>query len=328
LDADLKAWHRGDDQRLRIGILGPITIEGSGPCPRLRCGFLTELIVFLSACGVRGATADEVHDALWPASPATPSSRRVAVGRARAWLGVDALGRHWLPKMAADCRYRLLDGYLLDWDLFRQLRIRGQTGGQAGAADLERALDLVRGVPLDDAGYRSNGARDPYHWLPVSGISPHLLVAAVHDTAHQLVMHHLDGGDIPTAWWAAGRAWLAEPDPPDGSWLDLMRVCAAAGHTGELHALTDQLVRTRGLEVPEDLPPATYRVIDNLIRQDPGLRQGDPVVDRRDPQCRPVRQTGGRDSPAEATVDERPRRLSWRRAVRSGGGRSGPGDRV
>ena len=75
----------------------------------------------------------------------------------------------------------------------------------------------------------------------------------------------LDAGDLVLARWAVERAWLADPDwLDDHPWLDLMRVNARAGNTSELRALIDELVVSRGVEVPEDLSPATYREINNL----------------------------------------------------------------
>jgi hypothetical protein len=81
--------------------------------------------------------------------------------------------------------YRLADGVLFDWFLFRRLGARGEARGAAGAADLRRALELVRGAPLAGAGraYASwsnpaNGAesgtprRPPLLWPAARRSSP------------------------------------------------------------------------------------------------------------------------------------------------------------
>jgi len=95
--------------------------------------------------------------------------------------------------------------------------------------------------------------------------NPTNLASAVLDTAHHLAQLALDAGDLVLARWAVERAWLADPDwLDDHPWLDLMRVNARAGNTSELRALIDELVVSRGVEVPEDLSPATYREINNL----------------------------------------------------------------
>jgi hypothetical protein len=183
------------------------------------------------------------------------------------WLGENADGELWLPpNMGADRVYRIRDGYLLDWHLFRRLRARGEARGTAGATDLRRALELVRGAPLDgaDRPYAA-GNRNPYTWLPTSGIQPHHLASAVVDVAHQLVDLYLDAGDATAARWAVEQAWLADPDRlNDQPWLDLMRITAEEGHTSELRALIDQLVVAREVEVPEELSPETFREVNRL----------------------------------------------------------------
>jgi hypothetical protein len=187
--------------------------------------------------------------------------------KVRRWLGEDANGQQWLPPNMGDQRlYRLADGHLLDWHLFRRLRTRGEARGAAGATDLHRALELVHGPPLDgcDRPYQAGG-RNPYTWLPASGIQPHHLAAAIVDTAHQLVALYLEAADTPAARWAVDQAWLADPERlDDHPWLDLMRITAAEGHTSELRSLVDQLIETREVEVPEDLTPDTYRQINHL----------------------------------------------------------------
>jgi hypothetical protein len=168
--------------------------------------------------------------------------------------------------MGAERLYRLCDGYLLDWHLFRRLRTRGESRGVAGTTDLRRALELVRGAPLDgaDRPYQAGG-RNPYTWLPSSSIQPHHFASAIVDTAHQLVNLYLDAGDTAAARWAVEQAWLADPDRlDDHPWIDLMRITATEGHTSELRTLIGQLVDARDLEVPEELAPDTYAQINRL----------------------------------------------------------------
>ncbi|GLH99795.1 LysM peptidoglycan-binding domain-containing protein [Phytohabitans aurantiacus] len=267
LDADLGAWIDADPTRPRIAILGPATVEASGHQPSERLRFYAEIIIYLAARGARGATADQFDEALWPGQQPQATSRRVAVARARRWLGVTTDGEPWLPDATTDRRYHLRDGYLLDWHLFRRLRSCGEARGPAGAGDLRQALALVRGAPLAGADIAySPVARNPYPWLPKSEITPYHLAAAVVDTAHRFAELCLDAGDLPDARWAVDQAWLADPDrSSDITWRDLLRVAAAEGNTAELEQILGELIRVREAEVPEDLDKETYRLLCDLM---------------------------------------------------------------
>jgi hypothetical protein len=267
LDADLRSWYAAGARRPRIGILGPVSIHAPGQPPVDRPRFHAEIIVYLASRGTRGATADQLDEALWPGRRISQSARRVNITKVRRWLGEKPDGQQWLPpNIGADRLYRLCDGYLLDWHLFRRLRTRGESRGVAGTTDLRRALELVRGAPLEgaDRPYQAGG-RNPYTWLPASSIQPHHLASAIVDTAHQLVNLYLDAGDTVAARWAVEQAWQADPDRlDDHPWIDLMRITAAEGHTSELRTLVGQLVDARDLEVPEELAPDTYAQINRL----------------------------------------------------------------
>jgi hypothetical protein len=267
LDADLRAWTDADPDRPRVAILGPVTVEAPGQPPSERLRFYAEIIVYLTVRGARGATTDQFDEAMWPGQPVKAASRRVAVARARRWLGDNSDGDAWLPDATADRRYRVRDGVLLDWHLFRRLRSRGESRGPAGASDLQQALALVRGAPLAGADIAySTAARNPYVWLPTSEIQPHHLASAVVDTAHRLVELCLDGGDVVGARWAVDQAWLADPDrSSDIAWRDLLRVAAAEGNAAELDQLLGDLMRARDAEVPEDLDRETYRLLCELM---------------------------------------------------------------
>jgi LysM repeat protein len=260
LDRDLKAWNEQDPGLVRVGVLGPVVVAAPGEEPTERQRFLTEIIVFLAQRAARGATADKLSDALWPEGNVKDASRRVAITRARRWLGSTPTADPWLPDMGADRTYRLADGYLLDWHLFRRLRSRGDAHGPAGVKDLRAALELVRGVPLDgaDRAY-AVGARNPYTWLPESEVYPGHVVSAIVDTAHELAEMYLEAGDTINARWTVQRAWLADPYRGDDElWRDIMRAEHVDGHGAQLRRLLGELMRARDAEVPEDLAKNTY----------------------------------------------------------------------
>ncbi|MEV4212571.1 LysM peptidoglycan-binding domain-containing protein [Micromonospora sp. NPDC049662] len=276
LDTDVRRWVDGDPASPRVAILGPVTVEAPGRVPSERVRFYAEIITYLAARGERGATTDAFDEALWPGHQVKPASRRVDVSRARRWLGQTADGEPWLPDATSDRRYRLREGYLLDWHLFRRLRSRGESRGPAGTGDLRQALGLVRGAPLAGADIAYSAvARNPYTWLPTSDIQPHHLTSGVVDTAHRLVELCLDGGDITGARWAVDQAWLADPDrTSDITWRDLLRVAAAEGNVAELEQILGDLIRVREAEVPEDLDKDTYQLLCELMpeRMHAGVR--------------------------------------------------------
>jgi hypothetical protein len=260
LDFDLRAWRDQDPTRPRIAILGAVTVEAPGPAPDQRRKFHAEIIVYLCQRGSRGATGDQLSEALWPDQQVKDSSRRVAITRVRKWLGDTSDGTPWLPEMGTERLYRLHDGYLLDWHLFRRLRTRGESHGAAGVKDLRAALELIRGAPLDgaDRAYAAT-TRNPFAWLPESDIYPGHIASAVVDTAHQLAELYLDAGDTIGARWAVHCAWQADPTRGDDHpWQDLMRAVHADGRTAELRNLL-------GAEVFEDLPPDTYALVQSLL---------------------------------------------------------------
>jgi hypothetical protein len=267
LDRDLKAWTENDPGVVRVGILGPVTVAAPGDEPVERRRFLAEIIVFLAQRGARGATGDRLTDALWPEGNVKDASRRVAITRSRRWLGNTPTGDPWLPDMGADRTYRLEEGYLLDWHLFRRLRTRGEAHGPAGIRDLRAALGLVRGAPLDgaDRAY-AVGSRNPYTWLPESDIYPGHIVSAIVDTAHELAELYLEAGATTEARWAVHRAWLADPYRGDDEpWCDIMRAEHMDAHNAQLRRLLGELMQARDAEVPEDLSRDTYTWLRTVI---------------------------------------------------------------
>ena len=254
LTADLQAWLDRDATRPRIGILGPVTLE-AGEAPEERRRAIAEVIVYLAQRGARGVDPAAMEDALWAGTPVKPGRLRVEISRARSWLGETPAGLPWLPMQDSDHMYRLADGYLLDWHLFRRLRSRGEAHGAAGVRDLRAALELVRGAPLagGERAYRTRN-RLPYTWLPDSDIYPLHISAAIADTARQLAELYMAAGDTVAARWAVHQGWRGDPDRGDDAlWRLLMHAEAADGRDGELRVLLNDLMDAREAEVPEDL---------------------------------------------------------------------------
>ncbi len=274
LEADLRAWWAADPTRPRIAILGSVEVEAPGPPPDQRRRFHAEIIVYLAQRAARGADRDQLEEALWPDRQVKDASRRVAITRARRWLGETSSGEPWLPDMGSDRSYRLQSGYLLDWHLFRRLRTRAAAGGASGMADLRAALELVRGVPLDGADQPFGaGSRNPYTWLAQSDIHPDHITVAIVDTAHELARLYLEAGDTIGVRWAVVHAWLADPGQTyDQPWRDMMSAQSQEGQSDQVRATFAELMRLRDAEVPEDLDPATFQLALRLL---PELRRAE-----------------------------------------------------
>ena len=148
----------------------------------------------------------------------------------RTWLGTDpATGVHYLPgashspaSKARGLRIYQLVGVLVDLDLFRRLRVRGEARGVDGLPDLQRALHLVEGEPFE--GQRGGG----WAWLADGVRVDHHLVCGIVDVAHLVTMAALHAGDVTAARTATEIAILAAPyeDTPQ---LDLAAIIAAEG---------------------------------------------------------------------------------------------------
>jgi hypothetical protein len=263
LDDDLQAWHDEPADRLQIAILGPVSVAAPGPAPATRRRLHTEFIVFLAQRASRGAGSRQIDAAMWPDIHVAETGRQLVISRARRWLGNRPDGEPWLPDVGADLSYRLADGYLLDWHLFRRLRTRAEMHGAAGTEDLRQALRLVRGVPLAGADRpAAPGTRNPYPWLAESDIDPTHLIATIVDTAHLLAERCLADGDPAGARWAVQQAWLADADRSyDQPWQDRLRAEHADGRTEALRAVLAELMEARDAETPEDLSPETYRLV-------------------------------------------------------------------
>jgi hypothetical protein len=267
LDDDLAAWFDPDQAVPRVALIGPVTVTASGRRPDRRIDWYTEVIAYL-ATRPRGATAEELTLALWHerAEEISPVTRRQALSTARGWLGQNPAGELYLPNMYAedgtgtDTRrgvYRLAETVLVDWNLLRRLRRRGEARGHDGTEDLRQALRLVRGRPF------ANTRAGRYAWLVLDDLN--LTIAhAVVDVAHDLAIRLLVAGDPAAARWAAEQAQLAD-DADDRPFCDLMTAAHAEGKTAEVRGLLNRLMRLHEADVEEDLPPATFELVNRLL---------------------------------------------------------------
>ena len=200
-----------------------------------------------------GATTEEICGAF----AITRGKVRDSCLTLRKWLGTNPrTGLAHLPN-APDAPGALVRGapvyqvidLLVDLDLFRRLRTRGQARGAAGITDLSTALRLVTGRPFDyPINREANGG---WSWL-IGGDrhDEHARVAIV-DVAHIITTHALAAGDLPAARWAAETAAAAAPYEEIPR-LDLAAVAAAEGDQDKAQRIIRDEIGNRS---DDDLPP-------------------------------------------------------------------------
>ncbi|MCK5891703.1 LysM peptidoglycan-binding domain-containing protein [Aeromicrobium sp.] len=261
LDQDLAEWNSGDVVRPRLTLLGPVSARTAGTPASKRRPFYTEMFAYI-ASRPYGATTEEVAEAF----DITPARTRTDVGRLRDWLGVNPhTGTKYLPDAreapAAAQRgigvYQVADA-LVDLDLFRRLRTRGESRGSDGINDLTDALALVTGRPFDKLrpggwGWMYDGVRLDQH-----------AICAIADVAHVVVVEMIARGDVPSARAAVSVALMAAPDE-EMSRLDLAAVLDAEGHTDEAVRLVRDEICNRSEDgaPPSELPARTAALLED-----------------------------------------------------------------
>ena len=261
LDEELALWRAADSPLPRLTLLGPVTASTRGDATAVakRKPFYVELLAFL-ALHPSGVTSEEVAEAFG----ITTSRARVDLKVVRSWLGVNPrTGTEHLPNAkhsrAAKARgipaYQV-DDLLIDWDLFRRLRARGQARGADGVEDLISGLELVTGEPFSHL--RPAG----WSWLLDGDRQDHIATCAVVDVAHIVIGHALANGDLDMARVAAETAYRAAPDD-ETSRLDLIQVASASGHTEVAERqLIDAIFNRSDDDLgPVEVPERTARIV-------------------------------------------------------------------
>lgn len=279
LDEELAAWFDPESTRPTLSLLGPVSATAYGKALRDRKAYYIELLTYLALRRRHGATGDEVAEAFNlqpPKNKPDQTSPRVKVimTTLRSWLGTNpATGTKYLPNApdapATRLRgvnvYQLDDGLLVDADLFRRLRVRGQARGPAGIHDLRQALSLVSGRPFDQVRKAS------WTWLFEGERVDHALLCAIADTAHVVATHGFTSGDLELARYAVEKAMLAAPDE-DTTQMNRAALAVAEGFPQEAERILREEVCNRSDDghAPLDL---TQRV-DEILRNHNWLATG------------------------------------------------------
>jgi nucleoid-associated protein YgaU len=262
LDDDVAAWLSPDCDRPRLSLLGPITARTHGKPISERKPYFTELLAFLALRRRHGVTRDEICDAFG----IEPGVVRNYIKIVRYWLGTNPHTGAWYlshadKSPAAQTRgvniYQVDRDLLVDLDLFKRLKLRGQTrGGADGQRDLITALELVTGRPFSQQ--RESG----WNWLAEGHRHDHDITMAIADAAFTVATHHLEKGQLIQARKAAELAVLAAPYE-EATRLCLVRVTEAEGDQREAERILRDEVCNRSDDggPPTELSDRTKTII-------------------------------------------------------------------
>lgn len=206
---------------LRIELLGSFSLS---PLMAPLSDFGRAFVCYLALHSERPQTPDELQTALWPnVGPEGDVSRKTFlnnVSQVRA-----AIGKDHLPVARARPSYAL-HGISCDWFEFTALVAKSEREDLRRGELLERALRLVRGVPLESELSRY------YHWADADGTRARIERAVV-AAATSLASLAKDEGDHELAGWALRQGLLANPYD-HGLWRRLLELAQARGDAGEI----------------------------------------------------------------------------------------------
>lgn len=263
LDEDLEAWFADDCPLPRLTLLGPVHARTRGDAVAVakRKPYATELLAYL-ATRPHGATPAQLADAF----NLSDGRARTDITMVRDWLGMNPrTGRKHLPnaRQSAAAKARgtgvyVVEDILVDADLFRRLRARGEARHEDGIEDFCKALTLVTGQPFDQL------RRGGWSFLAEGDRIDQHMVCAVVDVAHIVATQCLVSGDLARARAAAELACLAAPweEIPR---LDLAAVAEAEGHSAEAERILREEVCNRSDDggAPTELTDRTETILRN-----------------------------------------------------------------
>lgn len=243
-----------DPNAPEIRLLGPVTVTG---IPSSGHGAKMAALAALIYCKPRRDIAS-LCEAMDPTSPWHNRTLIARLSELRSRLGQAPDGELYFPRNNTGV-YWLSPAVRCDWTRFQQLAKRGLTAGpRTGIADLEAALELVRGRPFAGRDY------------PWAGPLQQEMISRICDVAHALaVWHNPQDGSVAPDLDAARRAiavGLEVEETCELLYRDWMRIEHAAGNRAGIHTAIAQLQQANrrhdlGLE------PETEQTIQDLLAE-------------------------------------------------------------
>jgi DNA-binding SARP family transcriptional activator len=238
---------------LRIGVLGPLTVNGR-PAGLLPAQSQLLVALALADGGVANRRLCELLGPE-PGRPRPSDSLRQLIVRTRRQLGRSADGREWIEHTGYG-RYALHRDARFDWSEFDTLAVQGIAAHDAD--QLRRALLMVRGEPFADCCY---------WWLDlalVERVRQRIVTAAT-----TLAEWELDGRS-PAAAARSARAGLAADCGSEQLWQLLMRAEHAAGNLSAVRDVWSRcLTAVAEVAAGQQPEPRTERLFRALMSQGP-----------------------------------------------------------
>ncbi|MCZ0996528.1 LysM peptidoglycan-binding domain-containing protein [Streptomyces noursei] len=233
----------------QIQVLGPVAVTGiqaSG-----HGGKLASLAALLFFKPGRGAEA--LCEAMDPASPWSRATLQSRMSELRSRLGSDTDGELYLPRHL-NAGYRLSPAVRCDWVRFQHLAEQGLAlGPDVGLAQLEEALELVRGRPFEGGDHA---------WA-----APLLqeMLARITDVAHTIATWRLTG---PSKDLDAARRsitiGLEVDDSAELLYQGWMKIEHAAGNRAGIYKAVEAL-QTVNRRLDVGMLPASEALIEKLL---------------------------------------------------------------
>ncbi len=241
---------------LQINVLGPVEIlNATGKVEPSKRARLLEFAAYLALHA--GATHTAIDNAIWPdrKNEDNLNTRNPATSKLRRWVGSDPEGREYLPRHQAGEGYAFLPEVTTDvqrWDdLMHGAPLRASTD------ELERGLELVRGIPFEGTHPRR------YGWA--ESIKQRLISEIV-DASYELGRRRLMSG----RWRAAEQALVVglriEPAQENLWRLRIIAAHESRNPAAEAEAIERLLTITEQIDC--ELEPETEELI-AALRQNP-----------------------------------------------------------
>ncbi|MFE5827190.1 hypothetical protein ACFQ7B_36300 [Streptomyces erythrochromogenes] len=246
------------DSAPTVLLLGRVLVEGAaGRIDSNRLNAAVELVSYLALNP--GADHHAIDDALWPGRLVNKEMRNSVISRTRSWLGKNADGDAYFPRVqhTGDSRYRLAQAVTCDWKAFQNFARTGLARhDEDGELALRRALALVRGRPF--------AAIDPqrYAWAEPAVQE---MVSAIADVAYELSTRRREAADYAGALWAAHQGLLAAEEN-EMLHRQVFLAHHAVGDVEALRAAAERLAKiNEGLGGGVDMEAETAQLLSTLL---------------------------------------------------------------